>query len=239
MTDRYLLHCEGNVSFCTDGVPDELFGRSNGDTGFMYCWNDGSWGVGTELGANGVPGGFLMTVEVGQGDSELLKLQASSRMQERVSGNVRTFAVGTGGVPLDSLLGGKECTFALVSPYNEGNFAQGTMRAINAHEFANGLAGSQAADKPRIQLKQTALRHLPAYNEALNTISSAVQENMACNKIGMPPGGEMFRTGISRWAPRASRCADRSDPLIAAAGSLAGPCSATGPSCPTSGRTTR
>ena len=215
MTDRYVLHCEGTATFCTDGIPDGLFGCEEGERRFMYCWKDGAWGTGTEIGGSAPNAGteigdsalrkaaadlFALAVEVRQGDSELLKLQASSRMQERVSGNVRTIAVGTGGVPLDSLLEGKEVSAVLADPFNEGDCVQIVMRATNAHEFANGKVGAQASGKPLIKLRPTALRHLPAYNEALKAISTSVQDNLKCNNISMPPGGEMFRTGMSRFA---------------------------------------
>jgi len=209
MADRYVLHCEGTVTFCTDGIPDGLLGCEEGERRFLYGWKDGTWGVSAEVsggaatgspGCGAVAGRFKMAVEVRQGDSELLKLQASSRLQERVSGNVRTIAVGTGGVPLDSLLEGKEVSAVLASPFNEGDCAQIVIRATNAHEFANGKIGAQAGGKPLIKLRPTALRHLPGFNEALKKISASVQDNLKCNNIGMPPGGEMFRAGISRWS---------------------------------------
>lgn len=208
MAEKYVLHCEGSLTFCTDGIPSDLFGCVQDERRFLYCWNDGKWGEGTELGggladggtAAGKSGQFRLGVEVRQEDTELLKLQGSIRLSEQSSGNTRTIAVGTGGVPLDSLLQGKEVSFQLDSPFNAGNCVQGTIRAVNAHEFAN-ITGAPVAGKPFIRLRPTALRQLPAYNDALKAISTAVQENLRCNNIGMPPGGEMFRTGISR-SPR-------------------------------------
>lgn len=203
MADSYVLHCEGSLTFCTDGLPDALFSAGGTDQRFLYCWKDGGWGVSTEIGRgqSGMEGGdrVRVAIEVRQGDSELLKLQASTRLQERVSGNVRTSAVGTGGVPLDSLLEGKEVAFVLAGPFSKGNCVQGTMRATNADDFANGKTGAKAAGKPLIQLRPTALRSLPAYNAAIDAIAKSVQDNLQSNHIGMPPGGEMFRAGISSW----------------------------------------
>ena len=202
---RHPLQLRGTLEAFTDGIEDSYFLDLSKTEVFMYSWLTGErgWGTRAEFGitetnkqisaepqparvsVKGV-GSFDMNVELdSEGTSELLKLQGAMRLTDDESGSRRTVTVATGAAALDSILQGQTVSCEIRDPFSPGNCMKLSLKAVGPI--------------PTVPLKPSALRHIPEYNMAVMAVSQRVQSDLSANQIQVPPGGEMFVSGLTSF----------------------------------------
>ena len=208
---RHQLQLTGSLEAFTDGIDDSIFLDMSQTEVYLYAWECGERGAGTRVDfgvtkrerctasqpeeppKSSVKGGgnFSLALELDSaGASELLKVQGCMRLTDSESGSRRTVTVATGGAPLDLILRGQAVECEIRDPFSPGNYMKVSLRA--------------SGPCPPVPTRPSALRHVGKYNEAVQRVSKAVQAGIASNQIRIPPGGDMFVSGLTSLEDRKS-----------------------------------
>ena len=216
MPSYYNVNLKGSLSLFACKIPEEAicdFTDYEDRTVHLYGWIDKDRGMGTQVRYTKQSAGlFSFSIPVKDGDVDLLKLQACSRVRDQDTGNIRTITLAVSAIQLEKLLEGNTITTTMNDPFTPENAVVVTISAENASSFANykgptsKAASNQSSrlsdgpsESPLIKFKRSALWNIAQMNTEVDKISEYIQTNMKINCTKNPPGGEQFASGISRY----------------------------------------
>ena len=199
------------MSLFASKIPEEAicnFTDYSDRTVHLYAWVDKNRGQGTQVQyTQQTAGTFSLSIPIKDGDVDLLKLQACTRVRDSDTGNVRTITLAVSAVQMDKLLEGKTITTTMHDPFSPEDAVVVTLSAENAHEFANCISNQPVLipvisggpdDLPFIRFQRSSLWDIAQINAEVDKVSEHIQSNIKLNNTRLPPGGDMFASGISR-----------------------------------------
>ena len=204
-THKHSINIEGKLRVFTSMLPmdkiDSMFGGSSSPKQvFLYAWFDKDNGASAHVAApfEGEGGQFRLTMPVYDGINPSLKLHASVRTRDQESNNIRTFTLAVSSTDLETLLSGREDSFAMEDQFMPGNFVQVSMRIANAQDFRNHPSCADNMSKPLIRMGVSALGKIEESNRIMQRVSEQLQESIKQNNMVLAPGVVDFQQGLTR-----------------------------------------
>lgn len=210
-TTEHTLQIKGRVRPSTWNVPDAKLADLS-DEGrhhmFVACWIDGQRGACAHVrfDADEREGTFECTLPVRNGDPNALKVQLCMRMQDESTGNRRTAELYMSFAKLDKLLEGEEDRFVMKNQFCPNKKAVVALSLANSSDFANScgpgsshLKLSHSHRLPFVKLRNSAVYQISRVNADMEAVSQRVKSVLSHNTAEMPPGGEPFMDGMTRF----------------------------------------
>lgn len=213
----YPVQLEGRVKTFAAKLPvdslADLSGEGGGARVFLYCWIDPSRGQGAHVHyqSNHLAseptdpalrhnGWFSLTMNVRDGDPDILKVSACMRMKDDQTKNTRNATLAVSGTQLDRLLAGEEQAFTMYDQFVPGNYTEVVMRATNASDYANHLASIPGS--PHITLSRSSLWDIETvFRPVVTDNSNRILDILVSNKMKATKGGSGFLAGMTRSVP--------------------------------------
>lgn len=189
----YPVRFEGSVRLYTCNMDEGTFvdfADPNDHQVFMYCWMDRDRDASSAVNfaAPGAPGEFKLGINLRNQDPDLLKLMCCMHMLDEESNIYRTITFAASAAQLDRLMRGEEQKITMRDQMKRDNYAEVTIKAVNAVDFAQSISFTRSA-----------LWDVPVLNAEAEKVSQAINANTDNNHMKLPPGGAGFLRGLSRY----------------------------------------
>jgi hypothetical protein len=204
LSKQYTLMFKGVVRIYTFGMPEDSIVNLS-DSGFfptyVTCWIDGERGKSAHVSFadRNSPGTFELELDFRDGDPDRLKLELCMRMQDPESHNRRSAELCTSYALMRPMLAGENDAFEVPNTFVNGNSVQICMCIKNATDFRNHPKSASDTSKPLLTLVESKLGLIETFNAQVNMISAQINTNNGQNHTKMPPGGDAFKDGITRY----------------------------------------
>lgn len=203
----HMLCFQGCVIPYTNGIEDRRIEKYEDDGQhhvYVVAWANGGLATCAHVQFNQTDSGdmggdFEFSLPFCDGDPNALKIQVCMRMRDEESNNRRTAELYMGYANLNKMLEGQEDCFGLRNQFVETKTARISISIKNAKSFRNHLSLRNNPAKPLLQLKRSAVFDVPRVNKDMEAVSKYVNGVLGRNQAKMPPGGEGFRDGITRY----------------------------------------
>lgn len=202
---RFRVSFAGSLTLDTCKIPTgslvDLTGAGNHPV-YLCCWTNGGNGKSTHVtfpSVGSASGTFSFDLDCHQDDYDTLKVQATMRMRDQDTGNLRTIPLCMSFADMNKMLRGEDDTFRMQNPFAAGMYGDMTMRISNSTDFRNN-PGSPAS-KPLLTLRPSNVTRVGELNKALGDVSAGLQANVKRNNAQIPRGVESMLDGLSRYHP--------------------------------------
>ena len=204
---------EGRLSLSVCKIPMgslvDLSARGT-HTVYLCCWIGGREGKSCDVtfpaDGKGV-GSFKFTLRCRLDDPDALMVQATMRMRDQDTNNLRTIPLCSSFARVGVMLQGGDDSFRLRHPFMAGEFADVVMRISNAKDFRNHPASASMTAKPLFALRASSVDRITELNQVLTNVSRGLQSDVQQNKATVPRDVDTMLDGLSRYPPSASSVA--------------------------------
>ena len=169
---------------------------------YLCSWTNGDNGKSTHVSfPRGGSGTFSFDLDCCQGDFDTLKMQATMRMRDQETGNLRSVPLCMSFADMNKMLRGEEDSFRMQHPFVAGVFGDVTIRIANATDFRNHPASATVTAKPLLSLCVSNVHRVADLNQKLAGVSTGLQDSIKQNNANVPRGVESMLDGLSRYHP--------------------------------------
>lgn len=198
---------EGTLSLSVCNIPIESLvdlSEKGTHTVYLCSWISGRKGKSCDVHfppeGKGV-GSFRFDLDCGPDEFDALKIQATMRMRDQDTGNLRTVPLCSSYACMNTMLRGDEDSFRMRHPFAAGEFGDITVRISNATDFRNHPSSASMVSKPLLELKPSNVHRIVELNKTFSEVSGGIQQNIRDSKAKIPRGVGTMTDGLSRYAP--------------------------------------
>ena len=198
---------EGTLSLSVCNIPvNSLVDLTAKGTHTVYLcsWLNGQQGKSCDVlfspDGKGV-GTFRFDLDCRIDDFDALKVQATMRMRDQETSNLRTVPLCSSYACMNTMLCGEEDAFRMRHPFVSGEFGDIAIRISNAKDFRNHPASVSMDSKPLFALKASNIGRIVELNKMFAEVSGGIQQNIRDSKAKIPRGVGTMVDGLSRYTP--------------------------------------